>query len=394
MKEKILGLQHNVFFLGLTSLFNDFSSEMVFSVLPAFFISVLKSGAGALGIVEGVAEATSNFIKILSGRWSDRIQRRKIFAVAGYTLSVFIRPLYVLVSTVGGVIGLRVLDRVGKGLRDSPRDALISLSVAKEESGRSFGYHRAMDTLGAILGPLVAFLILQHYQLGFNKVFITAFVVGLAAIFSLVLVKDIRQVLDVKKNSTSFPPLSRRFKIYIASIFILSSGALPVGVLLFKTQDLGLSVADIPLFYMIYSVAYALFSWPAGRIADKWGGSRVIIVGYLLLIAGYVTLMFSSDIAILIAGFLLVGTFSALTDGVQRSYLSFLVDESQRGIAYGYLNAAIGFGALLAGAVGGYLWQSFSDRSAFMISAGVVLVGLAMFGIGLISTRFTPAVVA
>ena len=158
MKDRILGLPRTVFFLGLTSFFNDFSSEMVSSIFPAFFISVLKTGAESLGLVEGIAEAASNLIKIYSGRWSDRMSRRKIFAVAGYTLSDFTRPFYVLAGSVGAVIGLRLMDRIGKGLRDSPRDALISLSTPKDEIGRSFGYHRAMDTLGAIVGPLVAYV--------------------------------------------------------------------------------------------------------------------------------------------------------------------------------------------------------------------------------------------
>ena len=162
MKDRILGLPRNVFFLGLTSFFNDFSSEMVASVFPAFFISVLKAGAESLGLVEGVAEAASNLIKVYSGRWSDRIEKRKVFAIVGYTLSVFTRPFYVFAGSVGAVIGLRLTDRIGKGLRDPPRDALISLSTSKEEIGRSFGYHRAMDTLGAIVGPLVAYIVLSY----------------------------------------------------------------------------------------------------------------------------------------------------------------------------------------------------------------------------------------
>src|ERR1039458_8455838 len=185
MKDRILGLPRNVFFLGLTSFFNDFSSEMVASVFPAFFISVLKAGAESLGLVEGVAEAASNLIKVYSGRWSDRIEKRKVFAIVGYTLSVFTRPFYVFAGSVGAVIGLRLTDRIGKGLRDPPRDALISLSTPKKEMGRSFGYHRAMDTLGAIVGPLVAYIVLSYNPAAFNSVFIIAFVVGLAAIASL-----------------------------------------------------------------------------------------------------------------------------------------------------------------------------------------------------------------
>jgi MFS family permease len=175
---------------------------MVASIFPAFFISVLKSGAESLGLVEGVADATSNLIKIYSGRWSDRLERRKVFAVVGYTLSVFTRPFYVLAGSVGAVMGLRLTDRIGKGLRDSPRDALISLSTPKEETGRSFGYHRAMDTAGAVVGPLVAYFVLLYNPTAFNSVFIVAFIVGLLAIVTLWLVQDIRQTLKIRRVET------------------------------------------------------------------------------------------------------------------------------------------------------------------------------------------------
>ena len=381
MNDKILGLRKNVFFLGLTSFFNDFSSEMILSILPAFFISVLKSGAEALGIVEGIAEAASNVIKIYSGRWSDRVQRRKIFAIAGYAISVFSRPVYLLVSTVLGVIGLRVVDRIGKGFRDSPRDALISLSTPKEEIGRSFGYHRSMDTMGAITGPLVAFLILRAYPQGFNIIFVVAFVVGLVAIASLSLVNDVQKIIK-SRNTTETPhAFSLRFKLYIVSIFVLSVGTLPVAVLLFKTQDIGIAITSIPLFYMIYNVSYALFSWPAGRVADSLGSGAVIFTGYIFLILGYLILILSSASWILVVGFLLVGVFSALTDGVQRSYLSHLVEDRYKGTAYGYLNAASGFGALIAGAGGGYLWQHASDTFALTVGIGIVLTGLVLFSV-------------
>ena len=374
-------LPRTIWLLGITSFLNDFSSEMVFSILPAFFISVLRSGAESLGLVEGIAEGASNLIKILSGRWSDRVQRRKAFAVAGYAVSVLSRPLYVLASSVGFVIGLRLIDRVGKGLRDSPRDALISLSAPAGKSGLAFGYHRAMDTLGAVAGPLVAFAILSIWPNAFNAVFITAFVIGLAAVASVALVTDVaRKIGSNRQGSTRMLP--RPAVVYIASVFALSVGSLPLGVLLFKTQDLGLSTASIPLFYAIYNVTYAAFSWPAGRIADRAGAQLVIALGYCFLVAAYIVLSLSSAVWILVAGFLVLGVFSALTDGVQRSYLSSLIGEDQKGTAYGYLNGVAGLGALCAGIGGGYLWQQVGDTYTLLIAALVVVAGLASLLIG------------
>ena len=378
MKDRILGLPRNVFLLGLTSFFNDFSSEMVASVFPAFFISVLKAGAESLGLVEGVAEAASNLIKVYSGRWSDQIEKRKVFAIVGYTLSVFTRPFYVFAGSVGAVIGLRLTDRIGKGLRDPPRDALISLSTPKEEIGRSFGYHRAMDTLGAIVGPLVAYIVLSYNPAAFNSVFIIAFVVGLAAIASLWLVRDVRKTLAVRRVESP-GGFSRRVYGYFVSIFFLSVGTLPMAVLLLKTRDLGLTIASIPLFYAISNVSYALLSWPAGRASDAWGTAKIIVIGYGVLILGYLVLVASSSPVILVVGFLLVGVFSAFTDGVQRSHLSRLVEDRYKGTAYGYLNAAVGFGALVAGVAGGYVWQQFGDTTALIAGACVIAIGLAVF---------------
>ena len=379
MKDRILGLLRTVFFLGLTSFFNDFFSEMVSSIFPAFFISVLKTGAESLGLVEGIAEAASNLIKIYSGRWSDRISRRKIFAVAGYTLSDFTGPFYVLAGSVGAVTGLRLTDRIGKGLRDSPRDALISLSTPKDEIGRSFGYHRAMNTLGATVGPLAAYLILSYNPVAFNSVFIVAFIIGLLAIASLWLVQDIRQTVQVQRVE-AFEGFSRRVYGYLIAIFILSIGTLPMAVLLLKTRDLGLAINSIPLFYAISNISYALFSWPAGRAADAWGTGTIIVIGYGFLILGYLALVASSSLVVLAVGFLLVGIFSAFTDGVQRSHLSHLVEDRYRGTAYGYLNAAVGFGALIAGIAAGYVWQQCSaTRWALITGACVVSLGLVAF---------------
>jgi MFS family permease len=352
---RIWGLPKNIFFLGLTSLFNDFSSEMVFSVFPAFFTTVLKAGARSLGLVDGIAEGLSNLFKIFSGNISDRFQRRKALVVAGYVLSVLTRPFYVFVSAVGGALGLRVLDRVGKGLRDAPRDAIISLSTPKEELGRSFGYHRAMDTLGSILGPLVAYLILRFYPLHFNAVFLTAFMVGIITILTLFFISDVR--LTLKKEPATilaaFGRLSPKFKLYALSVFVLSVGSLPIAVLLLTTQALGLIIADIPLFYMVYNLSYAGFSMAAGKMSDRLGARSVICLGYATLLIGYFVLNGAHSPWPLAGGFLILGLFPALTDGVQRSLAAQLSTEELRGGAMGLLNATIGMGALAAGVGGG-----------------------------------------
>jgi MFS family permease len=381
MKDRIFGLQRNVFFLGLTSLFNDFSSEMVYAVFPAFFTSVLKAGAASLGLVDGVAESVSNLFKIFSGNLSDRFQKRKPMIVAGYVLAVITRPFYIVFPTVAGALGLRVLDRVGKGLRDSPRDALISLSVPENELGKAFGYHRAMDTTGAILGPLVAFLLLRAYPLKFNIVFLTAFAIGILALLSLVFISDVTaKVSSTRRDfAASWQGLSRRFKIFLLAAFILSVGSLPVAVVLLKTQSIGLMIADIPLFYTIYNLSYAIFSLPAGRLSDRIGAPNVIAIGYILLLASYFVIARVGSAGALAGGFLLFGLFPGLTDGVQRSFASQLSGEEFRGGALGLLNTAYGFGALIAGIAGGFIWQTYGPGTAFIAASCVVVIGLVLF---------------
>ncbi|HVM76539.1 MAG TPA: MFS transporter [Candidatus Paceibacterota bacterium] len=379
--SRILTLPKNIFFLGLTSLFNDFSSEMVFSVFPAFFTSVLKAGAASLGMVDGIAEGLSDFFKIYSGSLSDKWQSRKPFVIAGYVLSTLTRPFYILFQTVGGALGLRVLDRVGKGFRDSPRDAIISLSSPKEELGRSFGYHRAMDTMGSILGPLVAYFILRSFPMHFNAVFLTAFFIGLITIVTLFFISDVALSHETEKKrvASAFKNLSWRFKLFILSIFILSVGSLPIAVMLLKTESIGLIIADIPLFYMIYNLSYAGFSMAAGKMSDKIGARAIIVIGYAILIASYFFLNSAHSPWILAGSFLLLGLFPALTDGVQRSLASQLSTAELRGGALGLLNAGVGFGALIAGIGGGYLWQAYSPTVAFLASGATIVVGMALF---------------
>ncbi|MBI5798861.1 MAG: MFS transporter [Candidatus Yonathbacteria bacterium] len=372
----------NVFLIGLTSFFNDMSNEMVLAIFPAFFTSVLKAGAGSLGLVEGLADGAANIIKIYAGRFSDKIQKRKPFMILGYGLSVATRPLYLLASSVGWIVGIRVTDRVGKGLREAPRDAIISLSTPKDEMGRAFGYHRMLDTLGGIIGPLVAYLILRAYPDGFNIVFVAAFVVGLLSVASLIFVKDIAGA--VRKGNLSLDSISvfpTPFKRYLVALFLLSAGSIPVAVLLLKTQHLGFSLASIPLFYMLYSLSYAGFSVTAGGMSDRVGPRTVMRVGYAILLFGYLIVSFANGAVVLALGFLVLGLFPALTDGVARALASELSPESHRAGAYGFVNATAGFGLVFAGIGGGYLWEHFGVN--YSLATGGVFV---MIGIGVLST--------
>ncbi|MEK7170164.1 MAG: MFS transporter [Patescibacteria group bacterium] len=382
MIKKLFGVERNVFFMGLVSFFNDFSNEMIVSVFPAFFSSVLKSGAASLGFIEGVADGISNLTKIFSGRLSDKTQKRKLLALSGYALSVATRPFYLISSVAAHVLSIRVVDRIGKGIREAPRDALLSLSAGSEHIGRSFGFHRAMDSLGSILGPLTAFFILERFPGAFNIVFITAFFVGILALFSFVCIREVWTVhARGEKRHLRFKPHTREFKRFLGIIFLLSIANLPIALLLLRTQDFHLPVSFIPLFYLFYSVSYTLLSTKAGRLADKVGDKPVILGGYLLMGLAYLLLIYDQTLTALAMGFVILGIGNATADSVQRSFAARLTSPEERGNAYGLLNAAIGFGLLISGVCGGLLWQNFGAVTALTFALGLILLALIAFGL-------------
>lgn len=381
--RKLFGVEKNVFFMGLVSFFNDFSNEMILSVFPAFFSSVLKSGAASLGLIEGVADGLANLTKIISGRLSDKIQRRKALAFFGYALSVATRPFYIMSNAPAHILGIRSVDRIGKGIREAPRDALLSLSASSSRIGRSFGFHRAMDSAGAILGPLVAFLILSKSPEAFDSVFITAFVIGLLALFSFFFIHEVSAITEggIRRLHLRFKSHTKEFRRFLFIISLLSLANLPIALLLLRTQDLGLELSFIPLFYLFFNISSTLFSYRAGRLADKVGDKPVILGGYLLIALAYLFMIYDQTLTSLALGFVLLGIGYAFTDGVIRSFAARLTSVAERGNAFGLLHACIGIGVLISGIVGGFLWQNFGATSALSFSLGLILVALVAFGL-------------
>src|SRR3989344_2004786 len=251
--RKIFGLQKNVFFLGLVSLLNDFSSEMIYSIMPAFLTVALGAPPVLVGFIEGFADALASVLKIYFGWFSDKIKKRKILAVTGYAISVSTRWFLALVGNFWQVFILRSIDRIGKGLRDSPRDALISESVERNELGKSFGYHRAMDTIGATLGPLSAVFLLPLIFNDYRLLFKIGFVLGILSVLTFIFVKEIKAPKTEAEKSTH-PPFSfslkeyrHDFKEYILAVFLFGLGFMPIALMLLKSQEIGLNGFSIPL---------------------------------------------------------------------------------------------------------------------------------------------------
>lgn len=383
-QKRIFSLQPNVFFLGLVSLFNDFSSEMIYSVMPAFLTVVLGAPPVVVGFIEGFADALASTLKIYFGWLSDKLGKRKILSVIGYSFSVATRWFLALAGNFWQVFLLRVADRIGKGLRDSPRDALISESVEPRELGKSFGYHRTMDTIGATLGPLSAVLILPFIMNDYRILFKIGFIIGIFSILSFIFVKDVKNLRE--KFSVVQPPFSfslkgysRAFKKYILAVFIFGLGLMPTALLLLKAKDFGLGIYGIPLMYFVYSFSFIIFAIPAGKLADRIGERKVIAGGFLAAIAAYLDLAFFTGVPSLILGFIIFGLYSAMTDGVERSLASKLVPSDKLAAGQGFLNAAVGFSSLMAGVIGGGIWTKIGSHQALFYGAAAMTLGLLLF---------------
>jgi MFS family permease len=278
---------------------------------------------------------------------------------------------------------LRVIDRIGKGVREAPRDVIISVSATNGDTGRSFGYHRAMDAAGGILGPLLAYFLLTQFPGQWGIFFLTAFVIGLIAVGTIFFVREVVVAKDSNGSRlfswnmiSTFPT---PFRLYLLSIFILAMGSLPTAVLLLKTTSLGVAIASIPLFYMVYSLSFTMFSYSAGRLSDKIGTARVLFIGYIILIISYIGMAWAESIFALACFYAIMGIYSACTDSTQRSYVALSTEEYHRGTAYGLYNAVVGFGAMVSGIVGGLVWQIFGADYAMLVAGIVVMVGLAVF---------------
>jgi len=379
---KILGLKKNIFFLGLVSLFNDFSNEMIQSVMPVFLGVTLGVPALGIGLIEGLADAAASFLKIFSGWFSDKTGLRKLPAILGYALSVSTRPFFILASSFNHILTIRLVDRVGKGFREAPRDALLSESADHKNLGRSFGYHRAMDALGGMMGPLAAFLILPAIANNYRLFFALAFGVGLFSILSFALVKEVRRPADNKKLSRLDLGLLKKnqaFKLFIAAIFVFGLGTLPTTLMLLRPIEIGFEPAVIPLLYMIYYVIFVSLAFPLGKLSDKIGERTVIALGFLSAIVAYAGLAFGSSIFLIASAFMFFGLYSASTDGIERALAAKLVNRELLATGQGILNAAIGLSSLLAGLIGGGLWTFFGARSAFIYGMAAAAIGLLAF---------------
>ncbi len=380
--KRFFGLPQNVFILGVVSLFMDISSEMIYPLIPIFLSEVLHSSKTAIGLIEGIAESTASILKVFSGWLSDKIGKRKAVIFWGYGISVFSRPILATASSWLNVLVYRFTDRVGKGVRTAPRDAIIADSIEREHLGKAFGFHRSMDTVGAIIGPSIAFVLLALLSRNLKLVFWLSMIPGIIAliIISMFVVETKGQAIT-KMPRLSIRGLDRNFKAFIlvAAIFTLSKTS--DAFLVLRAQELGVETSSIPLIYLTFNIVSASLATPVGIFADKIGKRKTILLSYFLFSIIFIGFSLATKGLHAWLLFIAYGLFVSLNEGVQRAYVATVIRPEIKATGYGIYHTVIGLCALPSGIIGGLLWQHIGSHALFYYGAALSMISSILFAL-------------
>jgi MFS family permease len=388
-RRKIWGLNPNVFSLGMVSLLTDVSSEMIFTLLPLFLANVLGAATTVVGLIGGVSESTDAIFRIFSGWFSDRIRKRKLLAVVGYGISTMAKPFMYLATSWASVLAIKFGDRLGKGIRTSPRDALVADSVAAGERGKGFGLHRTMDTAGAVLGLAFAAVIIYMVQGGGLELSLKTYqwliLVGVVpAVLAVVVLLFFVHERKSPPGAAHLPRIrlggfDTRFKLFLIIMAVFTLGNSSDFFVILRAQNLGTSVVYVVLMLVLFNLTYAATSLPAGVLSDRLGRRRVIAVGWFIYALVYLGFALASEPWQVWLLFACYGVFYGLVEGVARAFVADLVPVEKRGTAFGLYHGVVGLTLLPASLIAGWLWQAFSPAAPFFF--GAALAFIAMVGI-------------
>ncbi|MEO0352190.1 MAG: MFS transporter [Cyanobacteria bacterium P01_A01_bin.15] len=375
--------------LGWVSLFTDFASKMVYPITPIFLTSVLGAPVWSVGVIEGIAESTASLLKLYSGWLSDRVGRRKPFAVAGYGLGALSKLGLAVSASWVAVLGARLVDRVGKGLRAAPRDVLIAENCAPNQRGHAFGLHHSLETVGEVLGPLLGFLLLRQFVGDYRRVFAIAFFPALLGVF--VLLKFVREPRrsDTKQRSLpqfTFRGLSPAYRQFLLVVGLFSLGNSSDAFLLLRSQSLGLTGEQLLLLYAIFNLVETCLGFAAGRLSDRIGRRPLLVMGYGVFALVYLGFALAQSAEMVWGLFMFYGLYSTLTRGVQKAFVADLVHPERRGAEVGTFHMLVGLATLPASLIAGWLYTQVSVAAPFYFSVTTTIMAIGL----LISLRRSP----
>jgi MFS family permease len=392
----IKGIKKNVFALGFVSFFTDISSEMLYPIIPIFLTTVLGAPLTIVGIIEGVAESTASIMKVVSGWLSDKTGKRKPFVIYGYGLSAIAKPLLAFAATWHFVLTARFLDRFGKGLRSSARDALIADSTDAQYRGKAYGFHRALDTMGAVIGPLIALLLLYYLDGNYRLIFLIAFIPAVISVVLLFLYVSEKKSDRKEGQRFKLSEFSREFKIFLLISVIFAIGNSSDAFLILRAKNIfGANLGEIPSFitanfggmavlavvvlsYVVYNITYSLASMPAGILSDKIGRRNVMVGGLLIFSLVYLGFAVANSGYHIWILFAVYGFYIAMTDGVSKAFVVDMVPKEKRGTAIGLYYTATGLLALLSSIIAGILWDYIGAYATFLFGSAAALVAAFM----------------
>lgn len=378
-------LGRNVISLGAVSFFTDVASEMMYPLLPVFLASVLGASASFIGVIEGAAGSVAALLQLASGWWSDRVKSRKGLVLGGYVLASVIRPFTAATHTASQVLAIRVTDRIGKGIRSTPRDALIAESVDASIRGRAFGFHAAADNAGAVVGPLIAFAVLYYWHTPLRTVFwLTAIPGAIAVLILWIFVRDVPHAVAITGRPKLFgTDLSGRFWAYLAVVFTFTLGNSTDAFLLLRARQLGVPIALAPVLWALLNLIKSATGTYGGSLSDRIGRKPLIVGGWLLYAAVYLAFGVAQAAWQAWVLFAVYGVFYGMTEGTEKAMVVDIVPAQRKGTALGWYNLAVGVGALPASLIFGAIWDRVGAPAAFMFGAAVAFVasvGMAFIG--------------
>ncbi|MCC6544771.1 MAG: MFS transporter [Nitrospirae bacterium] len=397
--RKFLGLQRNVFTLGWVSFFMDVSSEMIYPLMPLFLTNILGVNKTIVGLIEGIAESTASLLKVVSGYISDRMRKRKPLILYGYGLSTFTRPILALSATWIGVLIFRFVDRIGKGIRTAPRDAIIAESTGSDHLGRAFGFHRMMDTIGAIVGPAIAIAVLYFLGVSYNSkdifmqdsgtteyafrtIFWISILPGVAAVILIILfVRENIQMPQTRsrKNLITLSFTNDHFRKFLIVVSIFTLGNFSNAFIILKVQDAGGGLFNITILYLLFNAVYSVSSLPAGMAADRFGKKRMILSSYILFGLIYAGFAFADSQTTVWVLFLLYGIFMGISEGQQRAFVATLIPDNVKGTGYGVYHTITGLITLPSSFIAGLLWDMKGPQATFLFGTVTAIVASILF---------------
>ena len=373
-------LPRNVRLLGLASFLNDVSSEMTFPLIPRFLKEVLGGTAVQLGLIEGLADSTASLLKLWSGGWSDRAGSRKAFVVVGYGLTALVRPFAGLATMPWHLVAVRFTDRFGKGIRGAPRDALVVDSTEKRQLGLAFGYQRAMDHLGAAVGPLLAFAFLFFFPGELRWLFLLTLVPGLLVLW--LLATGLREPPQHERKrepfSLSLRPFDGNFRLYLVAMFVFTLGNSSDAFLLQRASELGVADQWLPILWFAFHIVKSAGSLAAGAAVNRLGTRIMILGGWLVYAVTYLCFGLATEAWQVWALFLIYAVYYCVTEPIEKKLVADIVGDKRKGLAFGWFNFAVGIGALPASLLFGTLHEIYGPFAAFSVGAGLALVAAGL----------------